>query len=597
MIKEEHIHILLIEDNAGDARLIEEYLKESTIQLQSSIEVERNLKNGINRLNKNYFDVILLDLTLPDSSGFETLEQVNHVSHLVPIIVLTGLDDEEVGIEAVQRGAQDFLIKKEINATILGRSILYAIQRNHLTQKLERSQERLKQAQQLAQLGNFEHDLRTGELLWSEETYRLLELDPDQKTFPFDEFREMIFPEDRKRVHQANKKVYNNGERQYLELRVKTKTGKTKYLFSILDPIKDNAGEVVKIFGTTHDVTQQKKFEKKLKENERRYRMLFQATTDEIMVFQLDDAKKPLPYIEVNNIACDILGYTHDELLQKTVYDIVDFDEQEINKRIEEVLRRGKTVSETKHLTKEGEAIPLEISVRAFNYDGRPTIISIGRDIRERLKLEREILNISEKERQRIGRDLHDDLGQMLTGIGLIGQNLSNKLKTKDRDTAEEVQKIVDMIREADEHARSLARGLVPVNVQSNGLDSALQELINKAEKMYDIDIFYSNNVHNIFDTNLPAIHLYRIVQEAINNAVKHGKATSIEVELFSDNQHLLLRIKDNGCGFSETSHQSDGMGIRIMHFRAQMIGGNLEINSDKKKGTEVICRLSLTEK
>jgi len=596
MIKEGNIHILLIEDNPGDARLIEEYLKDSKIQLRPSIEIEQNLDAGIKHLYEEYFDIILLDLSLPDSSGFETLEKINQVSHTIPIIVLTGLDDEEVGIKAVHRGAQDFLIKKEIDATILGRSILYAIQRSHLTQKLEKSQERLQQAQQLAQLGNFEHDLRTGELLWSEETYRLLELDPDQKTLSFDDFQKMIYPEDRDRVHQANKNIYNKGERQYLDLRVKTHTGKTKYLYSILDPIKNNAGEVVKIFGTTHDITQQKKVEKRLKENERRYRMLFQAATDEITVFQLDADKNPLPFMEANNVTCDILGYTHDELLQKTLYDIVDLNKQEIDRRIEKVIKQGKTVHETKHLTKEGDAIPLEISARAFNYDGRPTIISIGRDIRERLKLEREILDISEKERQRIGRDLHDDLGQMLTGIGLITQNLANKLTPNDRKAAEEVQKIVDMIKEADEHARSLARGLVPVNVQSNGLDSALQELINKAKKMYDIDIFYSNEVDDALDANLPAIHLYRIVQEAINNAIKHGKASSIDIEFSTSREHLLLRIKDNGCGFPETPKKNNGMGIRIMHFRAQIIGGGLEINSERGKGTEIICRLPVTK-
>jgi len=108
MIKEGNIHILLIEDNPGDARLIEEYLKDSKIQLRPSIEIEQNLDAGIKHLYEEYFDIILLDLSLPDSSGFETLEKINQVSHTIPIIVLTGLDDEEVGIKAVHRGAQDF---------------------------------------------------------------------------------------------------------------------------------------------------------------------------------------------------------------------------------------------------------------------------------------------------------------------------------------------------------------------------------------------------------------------------------------------------------------------------------------------------------
>jgi len=597
MVPVENIHILIIEDNPGDARLIEEYLQESAVQFQPSINIERDIKSGINRLQEGYHDVILLDLSLPDSSGFETFEKVINVSGPVPIIVLTGLDDEKVGIEAVHRGAQDFLIKKEISPTILGRSILYAIQRSQLMQKLEKSQERLKQAQQLAHLGNFEHDLITGNLLWSEEIYRLLELKPDQAPFYFADFRKIIYPEDRGRVEEANKRVQRTGERQYIELRVRTQTGKTKYLYSILDPVKNNKGQVVKIFGTTHDITQRKKFEKRLKENERRYRMLFQATTDEILVFQLNDNKEPLPFLEVNDVACDILGYTHDELIQKTVYDIVDTDKQTINKQIKEVITQGKAVHETKHLTKEGLTIPLEISARSFNYDGRQTILSIGRDIRERRKLEREILNISEKERQRIGRDMHDDLGQMLTGIGLITRNLANKLRINDIQEADKLEEIVDMIQEADQHARSLARGLVPVNIQSNGLNSALQELITKAERMYDIDIHYYSTIDDVFDGDSSATHLYRIVQEAINNALKHGNATSIDVKLSYLGEYIQLCIVDNGQGFFESGEKDNGMGIRIMNFRAQMIGGNLEINSQEGKGTEVICKVPRTNR
>jgi len=588
----ETLQILLIEDNPGDSRLIQEYLKEPTVTFRPEIKVSKDLQSGINRLSEDQYDIILLDLSLPDSLGLETLEKVKSAAGSLPIVVLTGLDDEELGFEAVQKGAQDFLIKKEIDATLLSRALLYAIQRSRLTRELEESKERLQQAQQLAKLGNFEQDLKTGDLIWSKELFRIFDMDPEGEEPSFEQLLDILHPKDRNRTIFMIEKVREEAQSQYLEARIHTQSGNNKWIHNIIYPIKNKSGEVVKIFGTTHDITRRKQAEQQLRENEQRYRMLFQAGTDEILVFQLDENLDPRPFMEVNNVACDMLGYSREELLQKTLYDIIAADKEDIKKRISEVVAFGEKTHETKHLTKGGNIIPLEISARSFLYKGRQTMISIGRDIRERHKLEQEILNISERERQRIGRDMHDDLGQMLTGIGMITRNLANQLKANGLPKAEKVLEIANMIKEADEHARSLARGLVPVNVESNGLNNALEELTSRNSKIYDIDICYLNDQADEIKNSSSKVHLYRIAQEAINNAVKHGKATSIDVVFTADSDYLMLRIRDNGKGFSGSRSKSNGMGLRIMNFRTSLIGGSLEIDSEKGVGTEIICKV-----
>ncbi|SMO64784.1 hybrid sensor histidine kinase/response regulator [Fodinibius sediminis] len=588
----EQIKTLLIEDNPGDARLIEEYLKESFFEFKPTLTLADTLEKGMSFLQEKDFDVILLDLSLPDSFGLATFDAIHKTTETVPVIVLTGLDDEKLGIEAVQAGAQDFLKKKDIDAILLGRAILYAMQRHQLTLRLEKSQQRLQQAQELAHLGNYELDLESGEITWSDETFRIFEMDPEEPAPTYEELKPIIIPEYREDIDAAIREVQERGQRGYLELGITTKSGKTKYLYSIVDPIKDKNGEVVKLFGTTQDITDRKRAELQLRENERRYRMLFQGTTDEILVFQVDDNREPLPFLDVNDIACELLGYSHEELLEKTLYDIVAAEKDEIQKRIADVIDSGKRIHESQHITKEDEVIPLEISARSFSYNGRPTIISIGRDVRDRRKLEQEILNISEQERQRIGRDMHDGLGQMLTGIGLIAQSLSNKLESQGAEGAEKVQEIADLVKEADEYARALTQGLVPVNIESNGLDSALRELTRKLSKMYDIDIQYSNTPEAKVDDNASAVHLYRIAQEAINNAIKHGNASVVHVALNMEKDHIMLHIEDNGQGFPGPEEISDGMGVRIMNFRAQMIGGHLEIKSENGEGTEVFCQM-----
>ncbi|WP_138429842.1 PAS domain-containing sensor histidine kinase [Fodinibius saliphilus] len=343
------------------------------------------------------------------------------------------------------------------------------------------------------------------------------------------------------------------------------------------------------------DITQRKKIEHQVRENEHRYSMLFQALTDEVLVFQVDKNMSPLPFAEVNNVACEMLGYRRAELHQKTIYDIVSASKKEVDDRIHHILEHGEVLWETEHLTSRGEVIPLEISARAFTFNENNTIISIGRDVRELRKLEQEILNISEEERRRIGQDMHDGLGQMLTGIGLIAQNLASKLKSNELPGAETAQEVSDMIREADDQAHLLARGLVPVDVEANGLEVAIGELVERMQKLYDQDIIYKrNNTASslvIKDNNI-AIHLYRIVQEALNNAVKHAEASIIMVGLQVSESSLEISIQDDGKGLDKIEDKTNGMGLRLMNFRAQMVGGYLEVHSKEGEGTEVTCKI-----
>ncbi|MEX0608104.1 MAG: PAS domain-containing sensor histidine kinase [Balneolaceae bacterium] len=326
-----------------------------------------------------------------------------------------------------------------------------------------------------------------------------------------------------------------------------------------------------------------------LREN---YRTLFQVATDEILVFQLDDDNQPQTFLEINDAACNILGYSKEELLQKKVYDI-SADKVRVKKNFQEVIEKGEAVFESRHLTKTGEVIPLELSVRSFTYNGRQTIISSGRDLRERRKLEREILAISETERQRIGQDMHDDLGQLLTVALLSAQQLNNVIE--DEQLATNAKEVVNLIKQVSESTRTLSHGLVPVNLGSHGLDKALSELTFNTSKIHNVDIkFTSTQDDAVKLADYRAVHLYRIAQEAINNAIKHAKASSIEVRLSFSESQLTLQVKDNGIGLPDAEEQDDGVGLRIMRFRTNLMDGDLRIKSERGKGTEITCQIPL---
>jgi two-component system CheB/CheR fusion protein len=216
----------------------------------------------------------------------------------------------------------------------------------------------------------------------------------------------------------------------------------------------------------------------------------------------------------------------------------------------------------------------------------------VVRDITDRRRLEQEILRISDQERRRIGQDLHDGLGQMLTGTALIARNLTQKLRSAGVPEADDLAEITDLIKEADEYARGLAKGLVPVELEENGLSAALRQLISHVERLFPVRCTF-NSVGTLWNLeSTVSTHLYRIAQEALSNAVKHGRARKVSLTLSSGSRQLRLRIKDDGIGFPDELPEEHGMGVQIMHYRARIIGATLEIWRDPAGGTVVICSL-----
>ncbi len=215
----------------------------------------------------------------------------------------------------------------------------------------------------------------------------------------------------------------------------------------------------------------------------------------------------------------------------------------------------------------------------------------LHREIIERKRLETEILHISEREQQRIGQDIHDDLGQHLAGISLICDVLRQTLASQNRPEAAAAAEITAMLKNALSLTRSLARGLHPVDYQAGGLISALDELTRRTSAMFRIDC----RCHCPSEIDLDpttATHLYRIAQEAVTNAVKHGKATEIDLVLTTNEENTVLTVNDNGQGIPVLGPNSKGMGLRIMHYRADLVGGKLTTTGRAGGGAEVSCVL-----
>jgi signal transduction histidine kinase len=193
----------------------------------------------------------------------------------------------------------------------------------------------------------------------------------------------------------------------------------------------------------------------------------------------------------------------------------------------------------------------------------------------------------------RIGQDLHDGLCQQLAGIEFRNSVLVLQL-AKEEEAKTECERIGELIRDATRQARLLAKGLSPVQLEANGLMSALEELTSNASKLFNITCRFECPRPVLVADNTVATHLYRIAQEAITNAVKHGRTRSIVVNLSSSADESTLRITNDGAEFPPDANAKGGLGLRIMEYRAEMIGATLKIGSAKGKGTTVACTFKM---
>jgi signal transduction histidine kinase len=219
------------------------------------------------------------------------------------------------------------------------------------------------------------------------------------------------------------------------------------------------------------------------------------------------------------------------------------------------------------------------------------------REVRARIELlersqslEDEIINISEREQQRIGRDLHDGVCQYLAAIGLTATMLKQELEKNSFIQPARLSEIADHLRDAATRVRQLARGLSPVDQDEGGLESALEELATSTSKLTGIPCSFVGSGPDLELSGTAAIHLYRIAQEAVNNAVKHGHASAVIIALDTANGSSALRVSDNGIGFVASAAERRGMGLNTMRYRARMIGGQFEIQPNTRSGTTVIC-------
>ena len=371
------------------------------------------------------------------------------------------------------------------------------------------------------------------------------------------------------------------------EFRVMTPAGRYKWLFGRGQvTLRDAHGKPLKMAGIALDIDARKRMEIAL-----RAQALILETMREGVVL-IDESGR----IEFTNPAFNrMFGRESADLCGTQAWDLLNSRVRGKSQRhaLERLIRRASLRGGRRTiLLRRAERAPLaaEVLSGTIELNGERKILCVLQDISERRRLEQEISEIAYLERRRLGSDLHDGLGQELTGIALLLRSLAQTGNSAARPMAPHLDEIIGLVNHAIHSARQLASGLSPVTLTHGGLIAALQSLADWSRTNYGIAVRLRLGLRCALAIDeSSATHLYLIAQEAVANAVKHGRATAVTVTLRVNHLFFSLSVADDGAGF-EPGIPGSGTGIKIMHYRAGAIGGSLQIKRRRNGGTRVHC-------
>jgi PAS domain S-box-containing protein len=398
-------------------------------------------------------------------------------------------------------------------------------------------------------------------------------------------------PADRAYMHEIFEHVMNTGEpRDFDQVIIDPKRG-PRYLELRARAVQADG----RIFGAVVNITEVT--ERHAQQDTLRTQARILETMREGVV--LIDSTSHL--ITLTNATFDkMFGYEALELQGRSIDPLFSMPALQ-RKRFERTLRDNADVGEVMPVEfecarKDGSRFVATCVITPLRISGTERWLAVLNDVTERKRLEREIIEISNREQQRIGSDLHDGLGQDLTGIALMLRGVAAQLRKEGSAARLEVEEVIGLVNNAIESTRSLARGLSPVSGERGGLAAALQTLAARASERYGVRVEFNAN----FDEPLrlsetSATHVYRIVQEALTNVIRHSRASEVTISLETASGELHLRVDDNGRGFAQTAPDSpEGLGLKIMRYRAQMLGGDLILESGVNGGASVRCSCPL---
>ncbi len=352
------------------------------------------------------------------------------------------------------------------------------------------------------------------------------------------------------------------------------------------------------------DITKKKQFEFNLLKSEESYRSLFNQANDAMFVCYLNYARTLSNFVEVNEVACKTLDYTEDELSKQTPYSVIfnNFEGETI-KIVDKLWLEGHAIFDTIQITKSGEKIPAEISSHLIEFNDKPAVLFISRDVSQREEAERKIKdtgerlrnlalhlqNIREEERTLIAREIHDELGQMLTFLKIQIALVGKKLNEDQQILKEKIDSSLKLIDNSIDAIQRIAEKLRPNVLDELGISAAIDWQAKDFSERTGIECNCELQKEEILLEKEKSTAVFRIFQEALTNVARHANANKVFISLKEFKENLILEIKDNGKGITVNQiNDPRSLGILGMKERAILFGGIVTIKSSMNSGTTV---------
>ena len=399
-----------------------------------------------------------------------------------------------------------------------------------------------------------------------------------------------IHDDDRERVLESMKTAEESGAGGWsATYRFLDAYGNYRQVEDIASIIRNEDGSVKRIIGAMIDRTVEKEAERLLKESELQYKLLFEQNPIPMWIYD----KKTYRFLEVNSAAVEKYGYSKEEFYTMTLFDIrPEEDIPTLKKNLLKSKDKTEKFEEWRHLTKEGKELIVEISASDITYKGKSERLILANDITRQRKSEENRLKAlvegEENERRRIAKELHDGLGQYLSAVNMSFESLAEDVEWQNKNEKEHFRHGLALLKQAMQETRAISQNLMPKAIEDYGLALAIESLVDDIRRNSNFGINYYQNIESL---NIPynvQINLYRIAQEAINNAIRHSNCKNLHVQLVHSNNDIILSIEDNGVGFDIEEKSGTGLGLNSMQTRTSAISGTIEIATAHGKGTMI---------
>jgi PAS domain S-box-containing protein len=595
--------LLVIEDNPADMFLLVKMLNTSGLGIQY-IHTADNIAEAHQLLSAHpSIRTVLLDLSLPDSFGLESYFSIRDMARRIPVIILTGMSDASVALEALKEGAQDYLVKGQFSQGLLSRSIQYSIERKQNLESLEQNIERFNLVAKATNDVVWDRNLVTNEILFVGNKFqKLFGYDITSNSIPGDTWENWIHPADKEkilaRIHHAITNPHNNSWQD--EYRLKKADGTFVWVHDRGYITYDENHRPVRMIGATANITERKMQAEKVKESEARYRYIFNHNPFPSFIVDLESLK----ILEVNDSASEKYQYSRDEFLRMTIKDIrPQEDRDEFLHSLEYIPATEVNRNTVKHKKKDGTIMYAEVTYYPVAHFGKAAMQAQVNDVTDKIKLEKEladqqkqkqiqittaVLAAQEKERTKLGEELHDNINQIIVSAKLY---LDMATKKSEEPLTDMLKKSSRYLAMAVEEMRKLSRTLVKPSLGDHTLILALADIMDMMKQASPVKVKLDyKNLSEEKLTEEQQLAIYRIVQEQMNNIVKHAEADNVTITLDNtSSDQVILRIEDDGKGF-DPSVRRKGVGITNINSRAEVLNGKVEIDTAPGQG----CRLKV---